>query len=138
MSADSTQRNRREFLYGVQTLKHTAAFRGNYYSYLMALDAGYHLSIQLLPKFRTSVVEVAGSRYITLAYNTTNGFMAITFEDNKPMKRAILNSFADETCNPPPLGTLILWSWGLQVMEGFRWQRLGMRRRFQVPPSIPF
>jgi hypothetical protein len=40
-----------QFLHGVQTLKHTAAFQGNYYFYIMALDAGYHLSIQIFPKF---------------------------------------------------------------------------------------
>jgi hypothetical protein len=89
-----------QFLYGVQILKHTGAFRGNYYSYLMALDKGYHLTIQLFPKFPTSVVEVAGSKYIPLAYDTKNGFMAITFEDNEPMKRAILDLSTYKTCNP--------------------------------------
>jgi hypothetical protein len=45
-------------------------------------------------------VEVNGSRYIPLAYNTTNGSMAITFEDNKPMIRAILDPSTYETCAP--------------------------------------
>jgi hypothetical protein len=91
---------RAQFLYGVQTLKHTDSFCGNYYSYLIAFDPGYTLTIRLFPKFRTSVVEYAGSRYIPLSYNTKNGFMAITFEENQPMKRAMIDPLAYKTCLP--------------------------------------
>jgi hypothetical protein len=60
---------RAQFLYGAYTQKHTDSFRGNWYSYIMAFDEGYELSILLFPNFRTSVVEVSGSNYIPLSYS---------------------------------------------------------------------
>jgi hypothetical protein len=54
---------RAQFLYGAYTQKHTCSFRGNWYSYIMAFDIGYELSILLFPNFRTSVVEVSDSNY---------------------------------------------------------------------------
>ncbi len=45
---------RAHFLYGAYTQMHTNSFRGNWYSYIMAFDAGYELSIILFPNFRTS------------------------------------------------------------------------------------
>jgi hypothetical protein len=91
---------RAQFLYGAQTQKHTDSFRGNWYSYIMAFDVGYLLSVLLFPNFRTSVVEVSGSNYIPLSYNSRNGFLAITFEVNQPMKRVILHTDAYKTCKP--------------------------------------
>jgi hypothetical protein len=91
---------RAQFLYGAYTQKHTDSFRGNWYSYIMAFDAGYELSIILFPNFRTSVVEVSGSNYIPLSYSPLRGFLAITFEDNQPMRRVILHPDAYKTCIP--------------------------------------
>jgi hypothetical protein len=91
-----------QFLYGGYTQKHTDSFRGNWYSYIMAFDVvgGYDLTIIMFPNFRTSVVEVSGSNYIPLSYSSQNGFLAITFEANQPMKRVILHPDAYQTCEP--------------------------------------
>jgi hypothetical protein len=89
-----------QFLYVAYTQKHTDSFRGNWYSYIMAFDEGYELSILLFPNFRSSVVEVSGSNYIPLSYSPRNGFLAITFQVSQPMKRAILHPDAYQTCKP--------------------------------------
>jgi hypothetical protein len=47
---------RAHFLYGAESQKHADSFRGNWYSYIIAFDVGYELSIILFPNFRTSVV----------------------------------------------------------------------------------
>jgi hypothetical protein len=91
---------RAQFLYGAYTQKHTDSFRGNWYSYIMPFDTGYELSIILFPNFRTSVVEVSGSNYIPLSYSPLRGFLAITFEDDQPMRRVILHPDAYKTCIP--------------------------------------
>jgi hypothetical protein len=91
---------RAQFLFGAYTQMHTDSFRGNWYSYIMAFDAGYELSILLFPNFRTSVVEVSGSNYIPLSYSPLHGFLAITFSDNQPMRRVILHPEAYKTCIP--------------------------------------
>jgi hypothetical protein len=91
---------RAQFLYGAYTQKHTDSFRGNWYSNIVAFDVRYKLFIILFPNFRTSVVEVSGSKYIPLSYSPLNGFLAITFEVNQPMKRVILHPDAYQTCKP--------------------------------------
>jgi hypothetical protein len=91
---------RAQFLYGAYTQKYTDSFRGNWYSYIMTFDEGYELSILLFPNFRTSVVEVSGSNYISLSYSPQNGFLAITFQVNLPMKRVIRHPDAYLTCKP--------------------------------------
>ncbi len=89
---------RAHFLYGACTQKHKDSFRDNWYSYIMAFDEGYELSILLFPNFRTSVVEVSGSNYIPLSYSPLNGFLAIAFEVHQSMRRVILHPDAYKTC----------------------------------------
>jgi hypothetical protein len=89
-----------QFLFGATTQKHTDSFRGNWFSYLLAFDPGYRLSVLLFPNFRTSVVEVCGANYIPLSYNSQKGFLAITFEQNQPMKRVILPFDSYKFCKP--------------------------------------
>jgi hypothetical protein len=91
---------RAQFLYGAYTQKHTDSFTGNWYSYIIAFAKGFELSILLFPNFRTSVVEVSGSNYIPLSYSPQNGFLAIIFEVNQPMRRVILHPNAYKTCKP--------------------------------------
>ena len=91
---------RAQFLFGAQTKLHTDSFRGNWLSYIIAFDAGYRLTVLLFPNFRTSVVEVCGTNYIPLSYNSEQGFLAITFEPNQPMKRVILPSDSYKDCKP--------------------------------------
>ena len=89
-----------QLLYVAETQKHTDSFRGDWYSYMMAFDEGYELSILLFPNFRTSVVEVSSSNYTPLSYSSLNGFLAITVEVNQPMRRVILHPVAYKTCKP--------------------------------------
>jgi len=91
---------RAQFLYGAQTKHHTDSFRGNWFSYIIAFDAGYRLTVQVFPNFRTSVVEVCGTNYIPLSYNSEKGFLALTFEPNQPMKRVILPPDSHNHCKP--------------------------------------
>jgi hypothetical protein len=76
---------RAQFLYGAETQKHTDSFRVNWYSDIIAFDAGYELSIMLSPNFRISVVEVSGSNYIPLSCSSLNGYLAITHEKSHPL-----------------------------------------------------
>jgi hypothetical protein len=89
-----------QLLFGAATQKHTDLFRGNWFSYLLAFDAGCRLSVLLFPNFRTSVVEVCGANCIPLSHNSQKGFLAIAFERNQPMKRVILPFDSCKVCKP--------------------------------------
>jgi hypothetical protein len=110
---------RAQFLYGAFTQKHTDSFRGNWYSYIMAFDEGYELSILLFPNFRTSVVEVSGSNYIPLPYSPRNGFLAIAFQVNQPMKIVILHPMHTTPANQ--LEILILLWLESELTVVFKW-----------------
>jgi hypothetical protein len=91
---------RAQFLFGAQTKKHTDSFRGNWFSYIIAFDVGYKLTVLVFPNFRTSVVEVLGTNYIPLSYSSEKGFLALTFEPNQPIRRVILPPDSYKECKP--------------------------------------